>query len=251
MSAMGIDKCLLEKLTGKKVSKYTMSGVGICERKIMLKQYVETTGDFPAVVVYDVSTRIYSNGLSDNAYTLFYPFLGESSSIDSMARNEASFGEYLRKKLIPLTRYSDLTIAEAIRGWRGDWQNHSFKKFDPEDFKQRIAADLFWHITFEEKAMQELEETLAWLTENGCEVILACLPSVDLLNDLEPDKNSKAMELLKSYTIKYPHVHFYDLNGPLAKDYSIFADPIHLNPKGQKIVTGELAKFLNDFLKEN
>ena len=36
MSAMGIDKCMLEMQTGKQVSKYTMSGVGICERKIML-----------------------------------------------------------------------------------------------------------------------------------------------------------------------------------------------------------------------
>ena len=245
MSAMGIDKCLLEKQTGKKVSKYTMSGVGICERRIMLNQYVETTNSFPDIVVYDVSARIFSNGLSENAYALFYPFLEESPSIDRMIRGEASYGEYLRKKLIPLTRYEDLSVAEAVRGWRGDWTNRTIKRFDHVAFEKRFAEGLFWHISFEENAMLEFDETLKWLNDNGCEVILACLPSVDILNALEPDKHSQAMSLLQNYSLKYAHVHLLDLNGEFSQNYALFADPIHLNPYGQIIITKELAKYIN------
>ena len=245
MSEMGIDPLALEKATGLSVAKYCMNGAGTKDRLVMLQHYLETTRHKPKFVLYDVSARSFSSGLATNSYTLFYPFLGESQAVSHYIRQHAPKKDFWRKRLIPLTRYEDTHLGAVLRGYRQDWTNHTLKMFSPEEFRRKIEEGDFWKITFEEENMRCFEETLAFLGHQGIPCLLLALPSVDMLNSAEPEKYAKSMAFLQEKAEQFPLVHFVDLNQEYETDHGLFADPIHLNPKGQEVITKAIANLLN------
>jgi len=243
MTEMGIDKTLLEEKTGKKIAKFCMNGAGTQDRLVMLKQYIESTGTQPKLVIYDVSARSFSEGLSSNSYALFYPFMGESNSVDEYIRNEATFWEYWQKKLILLSRYDDTRLGAVFRGFQGNWENIQTREIDIKNYEKEIEKGHFWKITFDPDAIKSFDETLQYLQEKNITVLLLVLPSVSQLNNAEPEQYQRAMAMLRARCENQKDIIFLDLNPSLSIQSKLFFDPIHLNRNGQIIVTNILANW--------
>ena len=243
MSEMGIDRDLLEEHLGRSVAKYCMNGAGTADRMVMIRHYIEATGHKPNYIIYDVSARSFSLGLADNSYALFYPFFS-SPVVREYLKENAPNGDYWTKRIIPLTRYDDTRFGAVIRGYRRDWRCSSNRQVDIKGFAQRLKQGDFWRISFDEENMRLFEMTLAWLNEQNITCVLVALPCLDMLNDAQPELYKKAMDYIKNVSDKYPNVCIYDMNGELSKRHELFRDPIHLNRKGQEVVTLQLAEKL-------
>ena len=241
MSEMAIDRDMLEKLTGQSVAKYCMNGTAIPDRLVMIRHYLESTGHKPKVILYDISPRSFSKGLSINSHALFYPFINESLTIANYVRSNATFRDYYLKMCVPLSRYDDSRLGAVIRGYRHDWKNRSVKQLNIEYLKQQITKGSFWKIQFNPDAQAVFEETLDFLEAQDIRLILLYLPNVDLLNNAESEKSTKAINYIKEVASRHSNVMFIDINSAFESHYELFADPLHLNPKGQQEVTTFLA----------
>ncbi len=246
MSEMGIDRTRLEEILQVPVAKYCMNGAGTQDRLVMLKHYLETVKTPPEIVLYDVSARSFSEGLSTNSYALFFPFMDESDAVNDYIRKAAADPEYWQKKMIPLSRYDDTRLGAVLRGFRHDWRNRSGKQFDPEQFARNLELGKFWKITFDEDNIAQFDETLRYLTSQKIKVVLAGLPCVDMLNRAEPEKYARALAILQAKAAKYPGVSLLDLNPEFSGEYGLFGDPIHLTPKGQIAVTRRIGELIQN-----
>ncbi len=250
MSEMGIDKQLLEEGLQIPVAKYCMNGAGIGERKLMLKHYLESVRQKPKILIYDVSSFLFSGGLALNADALFYPFINESPSISKHLQESTPTLQFWQKKLISLSRYDDTRLGAVIRGYRNDWTTQSKKKFDPVIFQKRVKEGQFKKIVCNPEMVSALEDTLRFLGEDGIQVVLVALPCVDLLNQAEPDQYEMVMDIYRKWAEQYKHVTFLDYNPLFSNQYDLFVDPIHLSRAGQRKTTGKLLEDLSNLLQK-
>ena len=241
MSEMGIDKVRLETTLKRPVGKYCMNGVGPVERLVMLKHYLETVKTPPKILVYDVSARIFSSGLARESYQLFLPFLNHSEVCTAFVRKNVTESEFIFFTLTPLSCYENTRLGAVQRGFARDWKTRKNTKFDPSEFRKKVAAGDFWHITQVPEAVEAFEEILKLCREKRIRVFLAALPCVDILNEAEPEKYEQVMSFLKKHCDEDGNVVLFDCNPDFSHRYELFADPIHLNPKGQSIVSETLA----------
>ena len=244
MSEMGIDKARLEKTLKRRVGKYCMNGAGTAERLVMLKHYLEEVKTPPKLLVYDVSARLFSSGLARESYQLFLPFLNHSEVCSEFLKRNMSRSDMIFFTLSPLSRYENTRLGAVQRGLARDWKTRKNTKFDPSDFRKKVAAGKFWHITQVPEAVKAFEETLKLCREKRIRVFLAALPCVDILNKAEPKKYEQVMSFLKKHCDEDGKVVLFDCNPVFSHRYELFADPIHLNPKGQSIVSETLGRAL-------
>ena len=245
-TVLGIDKVLLEESLNVPVAKYCFNGANTADRLIMLKHFVESNGNNLKAVIYDVDAHAFTaKGLSSNSYQLFYPFIGDIPAIDNYIKDHANTKEYWIKKAIPLTRYDDTRLNAALRGIMSKWGSIKYRSIDVQSFQRKIDSGNFNKISFDKDNMITFEETLKYINDKGIELYLLYIPTIDILNNAEPAKYNQAVGKLQSLSDKYKHVTFLNYNPLLASDHTIFFDSVHLNRKGQKLVTTMLAKDLN------
>lgn len=248
---LSVDKQVLEDETGLKVSKYTREGVNVIDRYTMTKQYLESPySDSLQYVLYGVDQFTFTGkGLSENSYKLFYPFMDEKIMNQYIKESEETTWDYYIHKLLPLTRYTDALINASQRGWRNDYSNFKIGNLDVAELKAQIATGKSHHnreIIVEEDLLKIFKETLEMITNRGIRVILVNTPVVDVLNDVDKDGYDSLIQLLREYAEGNSLIEYWDFNPQFSHDYSIFFDPIHLNPKGQQVITQELIKQLNE-----
>ena len=241
MSEMAIDRDLLEEKTGYSVAKYCMNGTSIPDRLIMIRHYIESTGHKPKAILYDIGPRSFSNDLSVNSHTLFYPFIEESPTVAKYVKDNATRMEFLMKKTIPLSRYEDSRIGAVIRGYRHDWKNRSIKQLNIDHFKRQLAKGNFWKIKVNPDKQAIFEETLDFLETQNIRLFLLILPNIDLLNNAEPEKNAKVLHYIENVISRHSNVTLINTNTDFQSRYELFVDPIHLNPQGQQAITNSLA----------
>ena len=87
-----------------------------------------------------------------------------------------------------------------------------------------------------------LEETLSLLRENNINVILLNLPTIDKLTTIQKEDFNNTFRIFKNLT--NDQVEFIDFQEPWSHRYDLFFDPIHLNPKGQSLITEKLIEYL-------
>lgn len=249
-TALGIDKSLLEKNLNVPVAKYARNGANISDRFAMLKQYIERQPSGVKILIYDVDAHIFTGeGLSLNSYTLFYPFM-DSPSIDTYVHQYASFCDYSIRHVLKLRRFDLETCNLALRGWLGRYDNLKSGTVDIERLKKQIVDGQIRHITFEDENITCFEKTVQFALEKGMNVILFYIPTVDLYNQAEPEKYMHTIDLLKQYASSNDKITFLDYSTHFCHRYDLFYDSIHLNPKGQKLVTEKLAQDIKQFLIE-
>lgn len=245
---LAVDKETLAHGTGLKVSKYCREGVNVADRYQMAKQFLDSPySDSLKMVLYGVDQFMFTGeGLSANSYTLFYPFM-DDPNIDAYIKVSATAVDYWEHKLLCSTRYSDALLNSAIRGWRHDWSNYKNGVLDTVQLKEEISARHQRSIRFEKGLVRAFEETLQLITTRKLKVILINTPIAQMLNEYEPQKYEKAITYFQSLANDNEFVEYWDLNPLFSKNYDLFYDPIHLNPKGQAVVTEELIRRIKSY----
>lgn len=87
------------------------------------------------------------------------------------------------------------------------------------------------------------------LTDQDIMVILVNTPTLDLLNRYEPEKYQKIIEWYHQYADGNDNIIFWDFNPEYQSDYSIFSDRLHLNQKGQKVITEDIIERIRNLEK--
>lgn len=247
---LAIDKEDLEKNTGLKVSKYTREGVGVYDRYFMTKQFLDSPySDSLQTVIYGVDQFSFVNsGLSDNSYKLFYPFMDERTIDKYIKDNAVDDWDYYQHKLFKTTRYSDPLLNASIRGYQNNYSNYKVGNLNVELLKKQMTSgksQFNRKIEMDPFLMETFEQTMDMLSERGIRVILLNTPIVDILKKGNLESYEKIINYFSDYASAHENIEYWDFNPEYSSDYSIFYDPIHLNPKGQQIITKEINKKLS------
>lgn len=238
---LGVDKNLLEEKLDVSVAKYTRAGVNVADRQIMVKHLLKQNANLNTVI-YSVDAWLFTGeGLSANSYALFYPFL-DNKDVNRYVKSEAGISEYWIHKLIKTSRFNERLMTNSIRGYLKYWSSLKFGQVDTVRIKRKINEGEFRRINNSVDNINILKETIAELEENKIKVILLCVPTIDLINNTEPLKFKKTMSILQEFESEYKNVSFLNYLEPLSHDYSLFFDPVHMNRKGQVLVTNQLIK---------
>lgn len=243
---LGVDKAKLEESLQQGVSKYTREGVNVADRHIMIKQLLELNEE-TKYVIYAVDAWMFTGeGLSNNSYKLFLPFL-DDESVDQKVRKEASFQEYFQSKLIKTSRYSDPLINGALRGHLENWSNFKFGKVDTIQLIKNIHQGSFRKIESKKENRETFEQTLELLRENDIHVVLVYVPTIEYYNTAEPKKFELELEYFRNLERTHPSISYLEFIEDWESRHEYFFDPIHLNPEGQQAFT----KALSDSLKNS
>ena len=242
---LATDKEKLEDMLDCSVSKYCREGVNAIDRKEMLKLYYQyDNADSLKVVMYGVDQFMFTSArLSQNSYTLFYPF------IDDKVMNEyiyqmGSISDYLLHKCICTTRYSDALINSSLRGWLHNWSNYKFGHLDVERLISENEQGTQRTISFEPELIKAFEETLDFLSKKGIKVVLVNTPVAAPLNGYEPESYNKIISYLQNLAKNNELIEYLDFNPEYSENFDLFFDPIHLNPTGQKVISQKIGEYL-------
>lgn len=243
---LAVDKTDFETKTKATVSKYCREGVNVADRYQMVRQYLNLPAcDSLRYVIYGVDQFMFTGeGLSENSYKLFYPFIDEPVMNDYI-KSSTDFSDYLLHKTICCTRYSDALLNSSIRGWMHNWNNYKFGYLDVKNLELQIANSQQRHIEFEQDLIDDFEQTLSLLESKGIVTILVNTPIAKPLNGYEPEKYSRFINYMKQLDSSSSMIVYWDLNPEYSEQYNLFFDPIHLNMDGQKVINQELVNRFN------
>ena len=239
---LAVDKKKMEDELGLKIAKYCREGVGVNDRFYMVKQYLDSPySDSLKVVMYGVDLCTFvGEGLSSNSYMLFYPFI-DDDDIGNMVLESSDEVDYWSHRIIRTYRYNDSSIMNAaIRGLCNDWSNKKNGVIDIENYKKFVADGHERHIQMNPKLVEKFKETIKMITDRGVRVILVNTPTIDLLNDFEPDKFIAVCRWFQNFAKSQELVEYWDFNPEFASRHEIFYDRLHLNAKGQEIINKEI-----------
>lgn len=244
---LATDKETMEKETGMKVSKYCREGVNVIDRYEMIKQFLNSEySDSLKYVLYGVDQFMFTGaGLSQNSYKLFYPFIDNKDMNEYIKKSAKDEFDYWQHKLLCSSRFSDALINSSFRGWLNNWENYKYGNLDVNKLEESIKADRQRKIKFEEELVGVFKETIDLLHDRGIKVILVNTPIAKPLNDYQPEEYRKIISYFE-ILVKNSMTEYWDFNPEFSDNYDIFFDPIHLNPKGQKVINKELVLRLNN-----
>lgn len=250
---LATDKELMENKLNMKVSKYCREGVNVTDKKMMVEHFLNNGhADSLKYVLYGVDLATFTGeGLSKNSYKLFYPFI-DNSFVDDYINRQSSKADYWLHKLIKTTRFNDDGLKNsALRGWIGNWDNFKNNTIDIDWYKKWRDDGNERNITMNDSIISQFEQTIQLLTSHRIKVILVNTPTLDLLNNYEPEKYKRMMEWFTQFADNNTMVEYWDFNPKYAADHSIFSDRLHLNRKGQEVITEELINHLKVILDED
>lgn len=238
---LSVDKKMLEDSLGVKVSKYCREGVDVITRDRMIDHYLSLPDkDSLKVVIYGVDQYMFNpNGLSDNVYKLFYPFM-DNENIDRFIQDNATPKDYWIHKLIRTSGYNDMLINSSLRGWSNNWSNYKNGSINIDALRGENKGKQLRPIIVDEQLKNTFEASIKKLTDRGVNVVLLNTPIVKEYNDYEPEKRAEIIDYFQSLSGSSPLIHYWDLNPKYADHYDIFYDPIHINVEGQPIITNEV-----------
>lgn len=250
---LATDKKKMEQELGMKVSKYCREGVNVSDKKVMVEHFLNNGhSDSLKFVLYGVDLATFTGeGLSKNSYKLFYPFM-DDEYVDSYISEETDKEDYWLHKLIKSTRFNDDGLKNsALRGWFNNWDNFKNNVIDIDGYKLQLANGDERNISMNPQIMTLFKQTIKMITDKGIKVILVNTPTVDLLNQYEHDKYEEIIEWFSNFAENNKMVEFIDYNPKYSSDYSIFSDRLHLNLKGQQIISTELINYIKYLENEN
>ena len=246
---LGISKTRLERALERPVAKYARAGAQLEDRITMVRHYAQATGSDPQLILFGVDGHLFApRGLSSNAHRLFYPHMSDPL-IDTYVKGKAqSPSEYLSRRFIHLARYNDVMLNAARRGLSSDWSSGVGGRFNADKLAQRAALGDFRRIGLDAGQIALFETFLDETDAKGWPVVLTFVPTTDAWNALEPEKFAQVIARLDSYAARYPNVQFLDMREGYDSQHALFTDPVHLNAKGQRQVTDDLAAALPDLV---
>ncbi|SEA00787.1 GDSL-like Lipase/Acylhydrolase [Alistipes timonensis JC136] len=239
---LATDKERMEKELNTTVSKYTREGVNVYDRKVMVHQYLSSAySDSLKICLYGVDLCTFTGKeLSQNSYMLFYPFM-DNAVIDDYIKGCSPATDYWLHKLLRVSRYNDDGIkGAAARGWRKDWSNRKNGVVDIPTYKKKLLNGDERHIEVEPELIAEFTKTIKMLTDRGVKVVLVNTPTLDLLNEYEPKKYEMVVDWFTQFASNHENVEYWDFNPEYSSRHELFHDRLHLNAKGQQVITTEI-----------
>lgn len=235
-TVLGIDAERMERELGVPVAKYATAGANTLDRRWMIRQFVDRQ---PSVrtVLYDVDPRLFdSKGLSSASYTLFLPYIDDPAMSEYLWR-EATWQEYVTSKIIRTARFRDQTINIAFRGLMGKSENKKSTRIRIEAYQGRLEQEKARSIRVNPESRQCFLETIEFLTRRGITVVLVFIPTIDLLNEIDPHGQAVVMDIFKKLAMDNEGVYFFDYNKDYQHRHELFYDLRHLNGDGNAVVT--------------
>jgi hypothetical protein len=249
-TVLGIDKVALEKSLGVPVAKFAIEGANTSDRLIMLQYYFKRQPNSVRAVVYDVDAHAFTSaGLSSSSYRLLFPFIDDPDVRDYVKANATSQGEYWPRALLCTPRYNELLLSLSVRGYLRDWSNKKVGRLDPAALANQIREGRFLHIAFDEDNLRQFEKISPLASRNGAKLFLVYIPTINLLNQAEPERFQHAIQIFEAMAAKDPNVRFLDYNREFDSCHELFFDKVHLNREGQVKVTARLAADLKELFK--
>jgi hypothetical protein len=243
---LAVDKDLIERETGMRVAKYTREGVNISDRELMIHHFFSEKKSSAKIVVYGVDQFLFTDeGMSENSYTIFYPFMDNKEISDYIHTYTKEWYVYKIHQYIRCSRFDLYLVNSAIRGFLGDWSNKKKGEVNISSLKSNIANGSVRKINSKATNIATFQKTMQFLESKNITVVLLYIPYVDILENND-SKMQETKNIFKKYSSDHPAVRFIDLTYPASSEHSWYFDPNHLNPKGQKelteIVISELKK---------
>ncbi|MFC1828169.1 hypothetical protein ACFL0O_00985 [Thermodesulfobacteriota bacterium] len=249
-TVLGIDKKGLEKQLDVPVAVYARLGADTSNRLAMIRHYLSKQPGAVKTIVYGVDAHAFTGeGLSKNSHRLFYPFMDTPLVRDYVKANAASPGEYWLRRNLKLTRFNEVTIGLSIRGWLNKWTNLKYGQINIEKLQKELKQGAFRKIEFDQSQIDLFEDTIRLVRSHDIQLVLVYIPTIDLYNNAEPEKYREAIKRFEAYAEKDNRITFLDYNPEFSHRHDLFYDPIHINPTGQKIITGRLSKDLQKLKK--
>lgn len=145
------------------------------------------------------------------------------------------------RRFLKTSRFSEVTVALSIRGWLRKWSNFKRGAVDVQRLQKKIVAGTVRRISFDTKNIAAFEQTIKEVRSRGIQLVLLYIPTLDVLNAVEPEKYAEAIRKFETYAAADPGVIFLNYNPDLSARHELFYDSIHMNPAGQNVVTRRLA----------
>lgn len=244
---LGVDKTTLETETQRAVTKYTREGVNVADREMMIDQLLHKNNSLK-LVVYGVDAWMFTGeGLSANSYKLFYPFMSQPE-IETYVQSQSSPFDFWQHYLIKSSRYNEGLISGSFRGYLGNWSNLKLGVVDSLKLKKEIEEGNYRKINSTEENRSIFERSIKKLLDNNIKVVLLYVPTIALYNQAEQEKFTNEINYFQKLGATMPGLYYFEYLTTYSQDYSIFFDPIHLNPKGQAMVTKQLVKDIQPIL---
>lgn len=244
-TVLGIDDVFLARELRVSVSKYAFAGANVMDRNAMTRQFVNTRSRPPRLVVYDVDASMFSTGeLSEGSYSLFFPYWDQPDAREHIQRCAPKGSSLMVPSLLHLPRYDETLLALSIRGHLDIRANLKTSSIEFGALNQRIQQHRVRPMTIEDSAVAAFEDAIAFCENNGLVVVLAYIPTVDVLNNLDRAAHDRAIAKVKSYADASPNVHYLDYNTAYESRHDLFFDGIHLNAAGCREITRLLARDL-------
>ena len=245
---LGVNKSTLEEQLGQKVSKYTIKGVNVADRRLMI-DYLLKKNPNTEVLIYGVDAWMFTGeGLSTNSYNHFLPFMDDAvvqNEIMSIAPPE----EFWQKRFIKTSRYSESSVNSALRGHLGNWSNYKIGSVDTVQLKKIVLQGSYRKINSEPENRKIFEETISLLMKKNLKVILVYVPTISYYNQAEPEKFQKELVYFQRIADSHKNIEYFEYLENWESQFSFFFDPIHLNPEGQAAFTSSFSQDLKYLLK--
>lgn len=244
---LATDKERMEHELGVPVSKYCREGVNVTDRLIMVRHFLNSGyADSLKVVLYGVDLATFTgSGLSKNSYKLFYPFI-DDPFVGEYIKSQTTEFDYWTHKLVRSSRFNDDGLKNSVwRGWSDNWDNLKNAVINIPNYKKQLANGNERHIKMNDTLIAQFKETINILTKRGVKVVLVNTPTLDLLNQFEPEKYASIVKWYRKFADQDSLVEYWDFNPTYSGNHTIFADRLHLNARGQQLITTELIERLH------
>lgn len=250
-TVLGIDKVALEQALGVPVAKFAVEGANSADRQVMIQYYFKRQTNSVRAVVYDVDAHAFTGaGLSSSSYQLLFPFIDDPEVRDYIRRNCSSRSEYLLRRAFCTTRYDELTLSLAARGFLRKWTSFKSGQVDVGTLRRQVQEGRFREISFDRENINVFSNTVRFVTRRDITLLLAYIPTIDAFNQAEPAKYRRSLEILAGFAPADSGVVFLNYNPEFETRHELFRDPIHLNRDGQREITARLARDLKEVLCE-
>ncbi len=109
-----------------------------------------------------------------------------------------------------------------------------------EDYQGRLGQEETRKIRVNPESRQCFLDTVDFLTSRGIKVVLVYLPTIDLLNAVDPAGQEEVIRTFREVADKNGKVRFVDYNKDYQHRHELFYDLRHLNWQGNEVVTGRV-----------
>ncbi|MCA9185791.1 MAG: hypothetical protein R3E01_03020 [Pirellulaceae bacterium] len=244
-TVLGIDDVRLAKELRVPVAKFAVQGAGGADRLAMARYLVSQQHATLRLVCLDVSAYTFDDsGLSANSYKLFYPLMDEPEIASHIQACQPDSHEWLVRCVLHSARYNEANLGLALRGRWNRRENLKRNRLDLDDLRRRMQSPNAQQMRVDERGEHVFEETLDFLTSRQLQVVLVYIPTVDVLNEVDPVAHDRIRAMLAAAADARPNVFYLDYNCQYQHQHELFADGIHMNADGQRVVTDRLAKDL-------